>query len=98
VVSAGQADGRTDDERYELAVRRFGERIRALRTNQGWSLRKLAAKADLHHNFIGQVERGEKGIRLLGVFRLCDALGVDAGDVFRGIVPAKKVASSGRSK
>lgn len=91
-------EDRLDRERLDLAEKRFGERIRALRTRQGWTLRVLGEKTDMHPTFIGQVERGEKGIRLHGALRLCEALGVDAGDVFRGILPVKKVESPERPK
>ena len=38
----------------------IGERLRAYRIQKGWSQEILAEKAELHHTYIGQLERGEK--------------------------------------
>jgi transcriptional regulator with XRE-family HTH domain len=40
----------------------FGEAIRAYRENAGLTQEKLAERADMHHNFIGEVERGKHGV------------------------------------
>lgn len=85
-------------DKFRNAQRVFGERIRALRTRRGWSLTTLAARAGMHRSFVGQVERGEKGITLFAALRLCDALAVDAGEVFKGIVPPQEIERWGRSK
>ena len=42
----------------------IGDRIRAYRNQKGWSQEYLAEKADVHHTYIGQLERGEKTPRL----------------------------------
>jgi transcriptional regulator with XRE-family HTH domain len=39
--------------------KRFGDRIRALRNDRGWSQEELADRAGLHRTYIGSVERGE---------------------------------------
>lgn len=42
----------------------IGDRIRAYRNQKGWSQEYLAEKADVHHTYIGQLERSEKTPRL----------------------------------
>jgi len=37
-----------------------GLTIRRYRTRAGLSIEKLAERADLHHNYVGEIERGEK--------------------------------------
>ena len=37
-----------------------GLTIRQYRTRAGLSIEKLAERADLHHNYVGEIERGEK--------------------------------------
>ncbi|MHB1613850.1 MAG: helix-turn-helix domain-containing protein [Actinomycetes bacterium] len=71
-----------------LAVARtFGERLRALRRDRGWSLERLAEAAGLHWTYVGSVERGERNISLLNIVRLAAALGVDPSDLLVGLKP-----------
>lgn len=56
---------------------RFGRRVRELRTARGWTQDSLAEKAGLDRTYIGGIERGERNVALLNIFRLADALGVE---------------------
>jgi len=52
----------------------FGKRVRALRLERGLSQERLAELADLHRNYVGGVERGERNIALLNIVALARAL------------------------
>ena len=54
-----------------------GLNIRRIREKRGLSQEKLAALADIHRVYIGQVERGEKNIGLKNLEKIAVALGVD---------------------
>lgn len=60
----------------------FGTRVRARRTELGWSQRLLAERSGLDWSYVAQVERGERNIALLNIHRLADALGVAVADFF----------------
>jgi transcriptional regulator with XRE-family HTH domain len=59
-----------------------GERIRTLRKERGWSQEELGEKADLHHTYVGAVERGEKNASIDTLDKIADALGMEIVDLF----------------
>ena len=58
-----------------------GFNIRKIREEKGLTQEKLAAVADLHRAYIGQIERGEKNIGLKNLEKIAKALGVDVKDL-----------------
>ena len=56
--------------------RNLGREFRCLRLKANLSQEALAAKADISPNFLGYLERGEKGASLEVMERLADALNV----------------------
>jgi transcriptional regulator with XRE-family HTH domain len=60
---------------------RFGVNLRSARLAHGLSQEELAARAGLHRNYIGSVERNEKNISIDSMERLAIVLGVDVVDL-----------------
>jgi transcriptional regulator with XRE-family HTH domain len=54
----------------------FGKRVRELRVARKLSQEKLAELADLHRNYVGGVERGERNVSLLNIVKLAHGLRV----------------------
>jgi transcriptional regulator with XRE-family HTH domain len=54
----------------------IGRRVRQLRLRRRLSQEKLAELANLHRNYVGGVERGERNIGLLNIVALAQALKV----------------------
>jgi len=59
----------------------FGRVVHRHRLEKGLSQEKLAALADLHRAYVGQIERGEKNIGLKNLEKIAKALGVNIKDL-----------------
>jgi transcriptional regulator with XRE-family HTH domain len=59
----------------------LGDKIRNYRKQAGLTQEQLAEKADLHHNFIGEVERANMEISLTSMLRIAKALQVRVRDL-----------------
>lgn len=67
----------------------FSARLVELRRAKGWSQERLALESGLARSYLGGVERGQRNIALINIFRLADALGVVAADLLE---PPSRVA------
>ena len=56
----------------------FGERLRAARHDKQMTLEQLAEACELHANYVGSVERGERNISLYNIWRIASSLGMGA--------------------
>jgi transcriptional regulator with XRE-family HTH domain len=59
-----------------------GRRVRELRRQLNISQEELAARADLHRNYVGSVERGERDVGITAIGQLAQALGVSLAEFF----------------
>lgn len=59
-----------------IILRVFGERVRQLRIQKGFSQSDLGIKSGLHRTYIGSIERGERNVSLLNIERIAKALDV----------------------
>ncbi|MDO8913976.1 MAG: helix-turn-helix transcriptional regulator [Phenylobacterium sp.] len=59
----------------------FGRALRHWRKQQGISQEELAGRADLHRNYVGLVERGERNASIKSMFKLAQALGISVAQL-----------------
>ena len=67
--------------KHHKILRNFGDRIKKLRTNKGWSQETLGEKSGLHRTYIGSIERYERNISLLNIERLAKAFKIKSKDL-----------------
>ena len=60
----------------------FGCKVREKRKFIGLSQEELADLAGVHRTYVGMIERGEKNLSLLNIYKIARALNVDVGDLF----------------
>ena len=70
----------------DKALRKLGDNLRFLRTRAEISQEELAAKADLHRNFVGMIERAEREVGIKKLIQIAQALGAKPSDIFKGIL------------
>lgn len=74
-------DGRVDDTER---IKRLGAKIRALRKEQGLTLKGLAQLSGLSHPFLSQVERGLARPSMNSLHQISEALGTNASWLLAG--------------
>ena len=65
--------------------RTVGESIRYYRKKANYTQEQLAERANLHHNFIGEVERGNMEISLGSMLKIAKALKIKVRDLVRDL-------------
>lgn len=63
----------------------FGSATRRLRLEKGFSQEEFADQCGLDRTYIGGVERGERNIGLVNVYRIAGALKLDVSVLFQNI-------------
>lgn len=63
----------------------LGRRIRQLRVERGYTQESLGLEIGMHRTYVGHVERGEKNVSAMNLFKLADGLGVELQELFAGV-------------
>jgi len=56
--------------------KKFGDKLRELRKQQGFSQEDLALKSGLHRTYISDIERGSRNLSLKNIEKIAKALGL----------------------
>lgn len=65
-------------------LKQFGMQVRKRRVGLGLSQEDLAHSCGLDRTYIGGIERGERNVSLINIFKISVALSVDPGDLLAG--------------
>lgn len=64
---------------------RFGARVHALRIERRLPQDALASRAEVHRNYLSEMERGKRNVSLRIIERIAKALDVEIAELFRGM-------------
>jgi transcriptional regulator with XRE-family HTH domain len=64
---------------------RFGQRLRAIRTEQKLSQEAFAQKCGLDRTYISGIERGQRNVSLVNIHVIAKALGTSVSDLTAGL-------------
>lgn len=59
----------------------FGNKVRSVRKERGWSQEELADACELDRTYIGGIERGERNVSIMNIAKIAQALGVKASSL-----------------
>lgn len=64
-------------------VELFGQRVREVRLEKGWTQEQLALEAGVKRAYLSEVESGKRAVSLPIVEKLANALGCEPSDLMR---------------
>lgn len=71
-------------KRADILVR-FGQRVRELRKEQGYSQESFAWACELDRTYVGGIERGERNLALRNIERIAETLEVTIAELMDGV-------------
>lgn len=66
-------------------AKQLGMRITYLRKQKGWTQEELAFQANIHKNYLCDLENGKRNPTLMILSLIADALEIDLAFLFKGI-------------
>lgn len=66
----------------EELAKRFGELVRRLRRERGYSQEDFSFRVGLHQTYVSSVERGERNVTIATANRIAGALGTTLAGLF----------------
>lgn len=63
--------------------KKFGEKLKEIRTQKGLSQEKLAFKSGLHRTYISDIERGARNVSLVNIEKISKALGISNSELLK---------------
>jgi transcriptional regulator with XRE-family HTH domain len=68
-----------------LLLKALGQRIRELRTEQGYSQEAFADKCGVHRTFMGTIERGESNLSFQNINKVAMTLRITLSSLFQDL-------------
>lgn len=82
----------------EPLLKALGQRIRELRTEQGYSQESFADKCGVHRTFMGTIERGESNLSFQNISKVATTLDISLSMLFAGLEAKAKLLRDRQSR
>jgi transcriptional regulator with XRE-family HTH domain len=66
----------------EALAKRFGDLVRRLRSDKGYSQEEFSFRVGLHQTYVSSIERGERNVTIGTANKIARALGTTLADLF----------------
>lgn len=63
--------------------KKFGKKVKLLRTEKGWSQEKLALYSDLDRTYIPSIEKGERNVSIVVIEKIAKAFKISVNELFK---------------
>lgn len=80
----------------ETARTIFGNTVRSLREEQGYSLRGFAEKTGIHRSYLSEIENGKVNVTLDTLLCLADALDIEVSQLLRPLDTRRELYHASR--
>lgn len=67
----------------ESILKKFGQRVKELRTERNLTQQQLADISGLHKNYIGMIERGERNPSLVNIYILAKSIEISISELMK---------------
>ena len=68
-----------------MIIKKFGERVRELRTNNNMSQEKFALHIHMDRTYLASVENGKRNISLENISKIANGFGITLEELFKGM-------------
>lgn len=68
-----------------MICKKFGNKIKELRVNRGFSQEKFALMIDMDRTYFASVESGKRNISIKNIQKIADGFGITLQELFKGI-------------
>jgi DNA-binding XRE family transcriptional regulator len=82
--------------RVQPILKALGQRIRELRSGQGYSQESFADHCGVHRTFMGTIERGESNLSFSNLVKVSQGLSITLAELLSGL--EKKAAQSAKER
>jgi len=67
---------------YDIYLKKFGNNLRKIRKEKGFTMEGLANEAEIEYRQIGRIERGEINTSIISLLRICEVLQIEISSLF----------------